>query len=431
MMKSLLFLMSMIFLINKSSILLQNLIFLMVFIMIFYMNGMEFYLISMNYGLNFYSFGLLILTFWILGLMFLSVKNLKYKKFMCELFMFFLMLILFLSFSSLSFFLFFLFFEFSLVPTFFLIVFWGFSSQRIVASYYFIFYTMIFSLPMLLVLFMMIMKYGTLSMILNKFYSFNLSILIQVLMMMGFLVKIPVFLLHSWLLKAHVEAPVFGSMILAALLLKLGGYGMLMFMNMIYDYFSNFIKMNLIMISLAGSLILSLVCLCQIDLKILVAYSSIVHMNMMLCGMFTMFNVGVLGAYMMMISHGLSSSGLFYLVNINYERINSRLIFFNKGLMILMPNMSLMWFLICSSNMAAPFSLNLVSELFLLMSLIIFNKNLIWFLILLCMFSFLYSLYLYSFVQHGKNLSMNKFSSGKLIEYLMMLLHSKKYLNIK
>nr|ARX96674.1 NADH dehydrogenase subunit 4 [Cerceris sp. SJW-2017] len=401
---------------------LQNLIFFFSFMMIFNLIDLSYYMISMNLGLNLYSFGLIMLVFWIIGLMLMSMKfiNLNY---ICSMMILLLMLILLITFMSLNLFIFYLFFEISLMPVFIMIIYWGLGMQRVLASYYFMFYTMIFSFPMLLVLFNINMKYGSLSLMLNKFYSYNLEFMSMMMILMAFLVKVPFYLIHSWLLKAHVEAPVFGSMILASLLLKLGGYGILLMLNLIYDYFNENLKNNIILISLIGSLILSIICLCQIDLKILVAYSSIVHMGMMLCGIFSMMKMGILGGYLMMISHGFSSSGLFYLVNINYERLNSRLIYMNKGMLSLMPSMGLMWFLMCSSNMAVPFSLNLVSEIMLIMSIMIYNNNLIMMLILICMISFTYSLYLFSWVQHGKFNKMNMFSTGKMLEYLNIILH--------
>nr|YP_010250538.1 NADH dehydrogenase subunit 4 [Cerceris bucculata]QTV22601.1 NADH dehydrogenase subunit 4 [Cerceris bucculata] len=421
MMKFLIFSLMLIMICKKINFL-QNLIFLLSFLMIFNISDLNHYLISMNFGLNFYSYGLIMLVFWISGLMLLSMKFVS-NKYICSFLILLLMNILLITFSNLNFFLFYLFFEISLMPTFIMIIYWGLGNQRILASYYFLFYTMIFSLPMMLILFDLDYKFGSLSLLLNKYYSLNLEYMYLIMMLVCFLVKVPFYLIHSWLLKAHVEAPVFGSMILASLLLKLGGYGMLLLLNLVYDYFNENLKNNLILISLMGSLILSMICMCQIDLKILVAYSSIVHMGMMLCGIFSMMKLGILGSYLMMISHGFSSSGLFYLVNINYERLNSRLIYMNKGMMSLMPSMSLMWFMLCSSNMAAPFSMNLVSEIFLIIIIMIYNIKLLILMILICMFSFLYSLYLFSWVQHGKFMKMNKFSSGKLLEFLNLLLH--------
>lgn len=149
---------------------------------------------------------------------------------------------------------------------------------------------------------------------------------------MAFFIKLPIYIFHIWLPKAHVEAPVYGSIILAAVLLKLGRYGVLRFMSM---FMSVRVKYNFLIfrIGIIGSLYMRLVCLVQVDLKKLVAYSSVVHINIILCSILTLIKLGFVRAYILIISHGLCSSGIFYIVNLYYERSLRRLIFFNKGIL--------------------------------------------------------------------------------------------------
>jgi NADH-ubiquinone oxidoreductase chain 4 len=132
--------------------------------------------------------------------------------------------------------------------------------------------------------------------------------------------------------KAHVEAPVYGSMILAGVLLKMGGYGLI---RLIMIFFKLRIKYNYYIISLriVGGMLIRLVCLVQVDIKILVAYSSVVHINLIVCSLLTIFKLGFIRSYIIIISHGLCSSGLFYIVDLYYKRTFSRLLFLNKGMM--------------------------------------------------------------------------------------------------
>nr|YP_009694379.1 NADH dehydrogenase subunit 4 [Carabus granulatus]QEI26039.1 NADH dehydrogenase subunit 4 [Carabus granulatus] len=381
--------------------------------------------ISYFFGSDLLSFGLILLSFWICSLMIMASESINSKSFFSNFFLFLLlMLLLFLycTFSSMNLFLFYFFFESSLIPTLILIMGWGYQPERLQAGIYLLFYTLFASLPMMLGIFYYYNNYLTLDFFFfNNIYYFN--IYMYICMIFAFLVKMPMYMVHLWLPKAHVEAPVSGSMILAGIMLKLGGYGLLRVLSM-FVLIGMSLSMLFISISLVGGFLVSLICLRQTDLKLLIAYSSVAHMGMVLGGMMTFNYWGFCGSFMMMIAHGLCSSGLFCLANISYERMNSRSMFMNKGLMNLMPSMTLWWFLLSSSNMAAPPSMNLMGEISLLNSLISWTWVSILMLMLLSFFSAVYTLFLYSYSQHGKIYS-GKFScsSGYVREYLLLFLH--------
>nr|QQH14397.1 NADH dehydrogenase subunit 4 [Metallus mai] len=428
------FLMYLIFLIPLSFYfkfwLMQFLMFLCSFIFLFLGNyNYQWSHLSYFLGCDLLSFGLIILSFWICSLMFMSSELIFISKKFYSVFIFMIlimMIFLFLTFSVCNLFLFYVFFECSLIPVLFLILGWGFQLDRIQAAMYLLFYTIFASLPLLVSIFYLYLVENTLNLFLilemelmNNFYSF----FFYLFMIIGFLVKMPMFLVHLWLPKAHVEAPVSGSMILAGVMLKLGGYGLLRIFSLLINSGVSF-NYLFISISLFGGIFISLVCLFQIDLKALIAYSSVSHMSILLCGMLTLLNWGVMGSFLLMVSHGLCSSGLFCLVNIIYERTGSRSILINKGLINFMPNLSFLWFLLCSSNMAAPPSLNLLGEIMLFNSIISWNWLLMFLLMFLMFFSSSYSLYLYSYTQHGKlNFSMYSFSQGFIREFLLLILH--------
>nr|YP_009373451.1 NADH dehydrogenase subunit 4 [Echyridella menziesii]AQT38534.1 NADH dehydrogenase subunit 4 [Echyridella menziesii] len=312
-----------------------------------------------------------------------------------------LMVALFYCFSFGSLFSFYLFFEVSLIPILLIIIGWGYQPERLQAGKYMMLYTVGASLPLLILIMKYLSNNGMMFIGLVNNGSWSFSWLVLVCGSLAFLVKLPVYGFHLWLPKAHVEAPVAGSMVLAGVLLKLGGYGLVRVFKLLS--FSSCASLTLILcLGLVGGVVSSMVCFSQVDVKSLVAYSSVGHMSLVFGGVYSGVEWGLSGALCMMVAHGLCSAGMFFLASEAYKFYYTRSLYLVKGGLVIMPGVSLCWFLMCVINMAAPPSLNLWSELMLVISVLSYSSL---FMLLCGGMTFLagvYSLYLYSVTQHGQ-----------------------------
>nr|QJQ26927.1 NADH dehydrogenase subunit 4 [Hemisphaerius rufovarius] len=315
------------------------------FFFFFLFNNLYFFYFYISYcfGIDKVSFIFCCLSIWICILMIYSMMKIRYSQssFIFLIFCNFLVLMLILLFMVMDFFLFYFFFEGSLIPIVLIVFGWGYQPERLKAGFFLILYTLFFSLPFLLVIFLVYNAFGSFFFFMDfKFHSD----LMMFFVIMSFMVKFPLFGVHIWLPKAHVEAPVSGSMILAGVLLKLGGYGLYRMLDFIYYFIFNY-SFFFIGLSMLGSFFISIFCLVQSDLKILIAYSSVCHMSMVISGLLSLTSWGSLGSLLFMLGHGFVSSGLFYLVGLMYDRLGSRSFYVVSGLIYFLPSLSLFWFM--------------------------------------------------------------------------------------
>nr|UXX50298.1 NADH dehydrogenase subunit 4 [Haemaphysalis yeni] len=377
-------------------------------------------MISSFFGIDLMSFMLILLTIWISFLMLLASTSGKVSE--NKNFVFYLTLMMFLliiCFSVLNLLFFYFFFESVLFPIVMIIFGWGSQPERLQAGFYMLMYTLFGSLPLLLMI--LIFKKSSLMFLFLEYYSLEVGIYF-LMMMLGFMVKIPVFFFHLWLPKAHVEAPISGSMILAGILLKLGIYGIYRFKSF---YFYELVNFNylLMVLSIWGSVLVSVYCLFQTDIKSLIAYSSVCHMGIVFSGSINFLFLGSYGSLLLMIGHGICSSGLFCLANLIYERFFTRSIIMIKGLIKIFPSLALYWFLFSIVNMSAPLTMNLMGELFLSISILKWSLFFIFPIMILIFMSACYSMFMYSYLNHGEGWFFWSMKSISIREYNLMLLH--------
>ena len=306
-------------------------------------------------------------------------------------------------FCSLDLVIFYLFFEGGLIPMFLIIGIWG-GENRVYSAFKFFLFTLLGSIFMLIAIISIYWITGTTDVI--KLLDIKIPVEYQYLLWLAFFssfaVKLPMWPLHTWLPDAHVEAPTAGSVILAAILLKMAGYGFLRFSLGLFPIASDYFTPLVFILSIIAIIYTSLVALMQDDMKKLIAYSSVAHMGFVTIGIFSLTKQGLDGSIIQMISHGIISAALFLCVGVVYDRFHSRMISSYGGLVNTMPKYALVFMVFTLAALGIPGTSGFVGEFLVLVG--VFQKNII--VAVLASFGVIlaaaYMLWLYKRVVFGK-----------------------------
>ncbi len=325
--------------------------------------------INYKVGIDGISILFIILTTFITPLCVLSVNNSIKTRLKDFLLAILLMESLMIGvFCSLDLVIFYLFFEGGLIPMFLIIGIWG-GERKVYSAFKFFLYTLLGSVLMLVAIIVIYLTSGTTDII--KLYEFGINVNFQNLLWLAFFssfaVKTPMWPVHTWLPDAHVEAPTAGSVLLAAILLKMAGYGFIRFSIGLFPIASEFFTPLIYFLSLVAIIYTSFVALMQEDMKKLIAYSSVAHMGYVTLGIFTNTQQGLEGSIVQMISHGLVSAALFLSVGVLYDRTHSRLIKTYGGLVSIMPKYSILLMIFTLAALGLPGTSGFVGEFLILM----------------------------------------------------------------
>jgi len=386
----------------------------------------NFFNLNFSLGLDGISYIFIFLTTLLIPLCLLSSWNLIDSKAKLYYILFiFMEICLIFVFCVRDILLFYIFFESILIPMFILIGVWGSRERKIRAAYLFFLYTLIGSLLMLMAVIYIYVNYGTTQY--ESLLTSSFSITEQKLLWLGFFssfaAKVPMLPLHLWLPEAHVEAPTAGSVLLAGILLKLGSYGFIRYSLVLFPAASYYFSPFIYTLSILGIIYTSLTAIRQTDLKRIIAYTSVAHMNLVMIGIFSFNVIGIEGAIIQSLSHGFVSSALFLLIGVIYDRYHTRVIKYYSGLTHTMPLFSLIFLIFTMANIAIPGTSSFVGEFLILIGSFAVNTTAVFFGAFTLILGGAYSLWIFNRLAYGnlKLYYLSYYYDLTLREFFMLL----------
>ena len=388
-------------------------------------NWINQYNINFYFGIDGISLFFLILTTFLIPICLLISYDII-KKNVKEYFILYFILefCLIISFSILDLFVFYIFFESVLIPMFLIIGIWGSRERKIKASYLFFMYTLAGSLFMFIAIIHLFLTIGTTDyqILFYSNFDFFYEKFYWLAFFLSFAVKVPMLPFHVWLPEAHVEAPTAGSVLLAGILLKLGSYGMVRFLIPLFPKATIYFTPYVLILCLISIIYASLTAIRQTDLKKIIAYASVAHMNFIVLGIFSLTIQGIEGSIIQMISHGLVSSGLFFSIGCLYDRYHTRFINYYGGLTHTMPLFSIALFIYILANMSLPGTSSFIGELLILTGVFEDNTTTACFSTIGMFLGGIYSLLFYNRICYG-NIQNNYLKIYYDLTYREFLIH--------